>query len=268
MNSFVHVALEGGIATLTLNHPESRNALGGVETIDALVGALDQLGADRTVKAIVLTGAGTAFCAGGNLSSLAEAGRTARQDPDAVRRQYTGGIQRIPLAFERLDVPIIAAVNGPAMGAGCDLACMCDIRIAGQSASFAESFIKLGIVPGDGGAWLLARVVGLARAYELSFTGDTIDAEEALRIGLVTHLVPDDELMPRALSLAARIARNPAPALRMTKRLIREGVHSRLDTVLQLSAAFQALSHHTEEHGALVTEILEKQAAKSADKRK
>lgn len=264
MNSFVKYTVDGGVATLTLNHPESRNALGGSDSIDALVGALDQLGADRSVKAIVVTGAGSAFCAGGNLSALAEAGRNAHQDPDGVRRQYTEGIQRIPLAFERLDVPTIAAVNGPAMGAGCDLACMCDIRIAARSASFAESFIKLGIVPGDGGAWLLARVVGLARAYELSFTGDTIDAEEALRIGLVTHLVPDEELMPSALALAGRIARNPAPALRMTKRLIREGVHSRLDTVLQLSAAFQALSHHTEEHGALVAGVLSKQAAKSA----
>ncbi len=262
MNPFVQVSVEDGIATLRLNHPETRNALGGPGTIDGLVEAINTLGRDRALKAIIVTGAGTSFCAGGNLSGLAQAGEDARTDPEGIRHQYLHGIQEIPRAFERLDVPTIAAVNGPAMGAGCDLACMCDIRIAGHSASFAESFIKLGIVPGDGGAWLLAKVVGLGRAYEMSFTGDTVDAAEALRIGLVTHLVTDEELMPAALALARRIAKNPAPALRMTKRLIREGIHSRLDSVLQMSAAYQALAHHTDEHAAMVTGILARQAAK------
>jgi enoyl-CoA hydratase/carnithine racemase len=255
--------LEDGIAILRLDHPENRNAFGGDNIIDQLVSAIDQLGRDHTVKVAIVTGNGKAFCPGGNLASLAKAGDNARKNPDAVRLQYNDGIQRTPLAFERLGVPTIAAVNGPAIGAGCDLACMCDIRIASQSAKFAVSFIKLGIVPEDGGASLLAKVVGRARAYELSFTGDTIDAAEALRIGLVTHLVPDDELMRAALSLAGRIARNPASTLRMTKRLIREGVHSRLDTILQMSTPLQALSHHTQEHEHLVADMRAQQAAKT-----
>ena len=126
---------------------------------------------------------------------------------------------QIPLAFERLDVPAIAAVNGAAIGAGCDLACMCDIRIASEKAKFAESFVKLGIIPGDGGAWLLQRTVGFSRAAELSFTGDTLDAAEALACGLVSRVAPPDQLLDEARKLADRIAANPGPALRMTKRL-------------------------------------------------
>lgn len=262
MNPFVQVSIDDGIAILRLNHPETRNALGGPDTVEQLVDAVNAFGRNPALKAVIVTGTGPAFCSGGNLTGLADASKRARQDPAGIRHQYLHGIQEIPLAFERLDVPTIAAVNGPAMGAGCDLACMCDIRIAGQSARFAESFIKLGIVPGDGGAWLLAKVVGLARAYEMSFTGDTIDADEALRIGLVTHMVADDELMAAAMGLARRIASNPAPALRMTKRLIREGIHSRLDSVLQMSAAFQALAHHTDEHAELVSGILARQGTR------
>jgi enoyl-CoA hydratase/carnithine racemase len=125
---------------------------------------------------------------------------------------------------------------------------MCDIRIAGERAKFAESFVKLGIIPGDGGAWLLPRAVGLSKAAEMAFTGDTIDAQEALACGLVSKVVPGDRLMDAARALAGRIAANPGPALRMAKRLMREGQHLRLDSLLELSAAFQALAHHTPEH--------------------
>jgi enoyl-CoA hydratase/carnithine racemase len=142
--------------------------------------------------------------------------------------------------------------NGPAIGAGLDLACMCDIRIAADTARFAESFVRLGIVPGDGGAWLLQRAVGYQRAAELTFTGETIDAQAALAIGLVAQVVPASELLPAARSLAARIAANPAPALRMAKRLLRQAQTARLDETLQLSAALQALAHHTPEHEAAV----------------
>jgi enoyl-CoA hydratase/carnithine racemase len=173
-------------------------------------------------------------------------------NPYRIRDGYRQGIQRIPLALVSLDVPTIAAVNGPAVGAGCDLACMCDIRIASDAARFAESFVKLGIIPGDGGAWLLQRVVGYARAAELTFTGDMIDAATALSIGLVSKVVPAGELMSEARSLAARIAVNPAPALRMAKRLMRHAQGSRLDETLELSAALQALAHHTPEHDAAV----------------
>jgi enoyl-CoA hydratase/carnithine racemase len=174
-----------------------------------------------------------------------------------VRDNYRRGIQRIPLAFHRLDVPTIAAVNGPAIGAGCDLACMADIRIASEKASFAESFVKLGLIPGDGGAWLLQRVVGYARAAEMSFTGELVDAQAALAMGLVSRVVPHEALLAEANALAERIAANPGQALRMTKRLMREAQTSRLDSILELSAAYQALTHGSAEHDGAVAAFLD-----------
>ena len=143
------------------------------------------------------------------------------------------------------------------IGAGCDLTCMCDIRIAGASARFAESFVKVGIVPGDGGAWLLQRAVGFSKAAEMAFTGDQLSAEEALACGLVSKVVPDEELMTAALALAKRIAANPPQAVRLTKRLLVEGRHSRLDTLLELSATMQALAHTTDDHREAATAFVE-----------
>ena len=178
--------------------------------------------------------------------------------PARTRRNYRVGIQRLPLAFEALEIPVIAAVNGPAIGAGCDLTLMCDLRVAAQKARFAESFVKLGIVPGDGGAWLLPRVVGFSKACEMALTGDPVDAEEALRIGLVSSVVEDDRLLDKAKALAQRIAANPTHAVRMTKRLLRESASQRLDQILETSAAFQALAHATQDHQEAVAAMLEK----------
>jgi enoyl-CoA hydratase/carnithine racemase len=138
------------------------------------------------------------------------------------------------------------------------VACMCDIRIASSNAKFAESFVKLGIVPGDGGAWLLPRIIGLSRAAELSYTGQVIDAEQAAAWNLVSRVVPPEQLLPAAQELAERIAANPPHAVRMTKRLMREAMHTRLDTTLEMSAAFQSLSHQTEDHREAVSAFLEK----------
>ncbi|MBT4905720.1 MAG: enoyl-CoA hydratase, partial [Rhodospirillaceae bacterium] len=155
-----------------------------------------------------------------------------------------------------LEVPTIAAVNGAAVGAGCDLACMCDIRIASEKARFAESFAKLGIISGDGGAFLLPKLVGMSKAAEMTFTGDMIGADEALECGLVSRVVPHDALMDEAHILAGKIAANPGHSLRMSKKLLREGVHSRLETVLEMAAAFQALAHHTPEHDDAVNALI------------
>ncbi|MCY1528738.1 Short-chain-enoyl-CoA hydratase [compost metagenome] len=164
----------------------------------------------------------------------------------------------MPLALCNLEVPTIAAVNGPAIGAGCDLACMCDIRIAADEARFAESFVKLGLTPGDGGAWLLPRVVGMSRACEMAFTGRSVDAAQALGMGLVSQVVEQGALLPAALALAQEIAQHSGHALRLTKRLLREGQHTRLDTLLELSARFQALAHHTQEHATALDAFLDK----------
>lgn len=255
---FVVFEQQGGIVTLTLNAPGERNALSSQAQWDAVVQACEQVQRDQSVKVVILTGAGSAFCAGGNVKDFRDKRGLAAGGGMAVRENYRNGIQRIPLAFYRLDVPTIAAVNGPAIGAGCDLACMADIRIASDKASFAESFVKLGLIPGDGGAWLLQRVVGYAKAAEMSFTGDLLDAQQALAIGLVSKVVPAASLLDEARALAERMAANPGQALRMTKRLMREAQTSRLDTVLELSAAYQALTHTSEEHDTAVAAFLDR----------
>jgi len=250
--SFVLESRDGPVVTLTLNDPDRRNALSTQAQWDALVDACVRAGRDPDVRCVIVTGAGSAFCAGGNVKDMKDKAGIAAGSPYAIREGYRAGIQRIPLALYQLDVPTIAAVNGPAVGAGCDLTCMCDIRIASSRARFAESFVKLGIIPGDGGAWLLPRAVGMSKAAEMTFTGDMIEAPEALACGLVSKVVPPERLLDEARELAGRIAANPGPALRMAKRLMREGQHLRLDSLLELSAAFQALAHFTPEHGQAV----------------
>jgi enoyl-CoA hydratase/carnithine racemase len=260
MSDFVLFERDDAVVTLTLNRPEERNALSTQANWDEIVACCERVRTDPTVKVVILTGAGSAFSAGGNVKDMRDTKGISAGNPYAIMRGYQNGIQRIPLALYDLDVPTIAAVNGPAIGAGCDLACMCDIRIASEKARFAESFVKLGIIPGDGGAWLVQRVIGYARAAELTFTGDTIDAQTALAIGLVTRVVAPEALMGAARELAARIAVNSGPALRMTKRLLRQAQTGRLDETLELSAAMQALAHHTSEHDAAVAAFVEQLA--------
>ena len=253
---------DGATVTLTLNRPEMRNPISERAMVDAIVAALGRMNEDFSVRAAILTGAGRAFSSGGDLRAMAaEAERRARQ-PVKTPAYYKQGIQRIPLAFEKLDVPIIAAVNGPSVGAGLDLACMCDIRIAGESARFAESFVKVGLIAGDGGAWLLPRAVGFSKACEMAFTGEMIDAREALACGLVSRVVPDAELLAAARALAARIAANPGHAVRMTKRLLVEGRHTRMDTLLEMAASMQALVHATADHREAANAFLEKRTPK------
>ena len=250
---------DGHIVTITLNHPETRNAFTDLPVVDALVKAVERLNADFEARAAILTGAGSVFSSGGNVKGMADP-KAGLVDPlpAKTRLNYQAGIQRVPLAFAKLEVPIIAAVNGPAIGAGTDLACMCDIRIAAERARFAESFVKVGIIPGDGGAWLLPRAVGYSKASEMAFTGEPITADEALACGLVSKVVPGVELMGAARELAARIAANPPYALRMTKRLMREGQHMRLESLLELSGALQSLAHATEDHKEAVSAFIEK----------
>jgi enoyl-CoA hydratase/carnithine racemase len=245
----------GAIVTLTMNSPETRNVLTGNTAPQAFVDACTRITADPSVRVAILTGAGSAFSAGGNLKHMQE---MFDDSPAKLREWYRNGVQRLAMAVFNLEVPMIAAVNGPAIGAGCDLTTMCDIRIASENAVFAESFVKVGLIPGDGGAWLLPRTVGMSKAAEMSFTGDSLTAQEALACGLVSKVVPADKLMTEARSLAERIAANPGGALRMAKRLLREGQHLRLDGMLELAASMQALAHKTPYHVEAVNAFVEK----------
>lgn len=259
MSDFLKVERDGHVVILTMNRPETRNALASAGDCDAFVDACAMIEADPDVGAVVVTGAGGAFCAGGDLKAMkTRTGIGPAKTPIATRANYKRTIQRIPRALYDIEVPTIALVDGPAIGAGLDIACMCDIRYASDRARFAESFVNVGIVPGDGGAWFLQRIVGVSRAMEMSFTGDAIGPDEALAAGLVSRVLPASEALDAALALATRIAGKPRQAVRLTKRLIREAQHSRLGTLLEMSAAFQALAHETEDHAEAIDAFIAK----------
>lgn len=236
------------IETWTLNLPDSRNPISDPAIIDAICDQVALVNADHDVRAVVLTGAGSAFSAGGNVKDMVDRSGMFGGSPYELRDGYRGGIQRIPRALYHCEVPVVAAVNGPAVGAGCDLTMMCDLRVASSKAWFAESFVQLGIIPGDGGAWLLTKAIGPARAAEMALTGDRVKADQALEWGMVNQVVEPEELMDAARTLAARVAKNPPHSVRMAKRLLRESQHQSLESLLELSAAMQALAHQTEDH--------------------
>ncbi|MFZ2178051.1 MAG: crotonase/enoyl-CoA hydratase family protein [Rhodococcus sp. (in: high G+C Gram-positive bacteria)] len=259
-NDVVLSSTEGHVTTWTLNLPEARNPISGGDVVDRLVELVRQANEDYNTRVVILTGAGSAFSAGGNVKDMAERKGMFGGAPHELREGYRRGIQRLPKAIYHCEVPIIAAVNGPAVGAGCDLAMMADMRVASTKAFFAESFVKLGIIPGDGGAWLLPRAIGQARAAEMAFTGDRVDARTALDWGMVSRVVEPEELLNCAAELAARVAVNPPHTLRMTKTLMREAQRQDLESLLELSATMQALAHHTQDHTEALDAFLEKRA--------
>jgi len=256
--------LDGGIGTLTLRRDDVRNALTGTGLVDDIVRTAEWANGCPDIAVLVLTGEGRAFCSGGNLKEMRQRQGIFGGTPLDIQDSYRRGIQRIPLALQRIEIPVIAAVNGPAIGAGFDLACMCDLRIGSTEASFAESFLNLGIIPGDGGAWFLQRLVGYQRAAELALTGRRIDAGEALAIGLLLEVVEPSALLPRAMELAARIASQPPRALRLTKRLLGAARRMELPEFLDLCASFQGMAHHTDDHEEAVTALLEKRPGRYA----
>jgi enoyl-CoA hydratase/carnithine racemase len=243
-----------------INRPEAMNALGEPGDGDQFAAACAALNADRSVRCVILTGAGRAFSAGGNVKAMQAREGAFAGAPADIREGYRGNIHRIARALHGLDLPVIAAVNGPAIGLGCDVACMADIRIAADNAKFGVTFLKLGLIPGDGGAWLLPRTIGMSRAAELLFTGDVIDAATAEKWGLVSRVVPADQLMAEAQKLAEKIAGQPPQALRTAKLLLRQGQTVTYDTLLEMSAAAQAMMHMTADHQEGVAAILEKRA--------
>jgi enoyl-CoA hydratase/carnithine racemase len=251
---------DGHVVTLTLNMPETRNAITDQDVADIFIGYCARLQNDLSVRAVIVTGAGLAFSSGGNLKHMRNREGSFAGDALTVRDSYRRGIQSLALALYRLEVPTIAAVNGPAYGAGCDTAFACDVRIASDDAAFAENFVKVGLISGDGGSWLLPRAIGLSRACEMSFTGDPIDARTALQWGLVSRVVPKADLLPEAMKLAGRIAANPPRALRLAKRLIREGQTTTFETLLEMAAAYQGACHQTLDHAEAIAAAVEKRA--------
>ncbi len=249
------------IAVLTLNQPEQRNPISEIEVVDEFVALLDQVNKDDQLRCLIITGAGSAFSSGGNIKHMLNKEGMFKGEANDIRENYARVIQRIPLALYNISIPTIAAVNGHAVGAGCDLAMYCDMRIAARSATFSESFIRVGLIPGDGGAWILPKIAGFGRAAEMAFTGDSISAQQAFDWGMLNKLVDDDDLLDESMDLAKRIAKNPPQALRGTKQLMRAGTAMPLDNLLQMSAAIQANLHQTQDHMEAVTALIEKRPA-------
>lgn len=251
----VQVERDGGILTITLNRPHAFNACSNQLTAD-LADALRHAEIDDEVRVIILTGAGKAFNAGQDLAELKERyvnGSTPGLGDD-LRDRYNPIIRRIC----GMDKPVIAAVNGVAAGAGCSLALACDFRIASEHAAFIEAFINVGVVPDAGSTWFLPRMIGHARAMELCCTGRKVDAAEALQLGIVSKVVPADQLMDAARSLAERLASLPARAMALTKQLLMKSCDNDLAAQIEAEAAVQEIACRTADHREGVTAFIEK----------
>jgi enoyl-CoA hydratase/carnithine racemase len=249
---------KAAIAVLTLARPETRNAITGEEMLAELVGAIDESSKDPAVSVLIVAADGPAFSAGGNVKDMAEKKGLFAGTPEEMNESYRTSIQRLTSAVLTTDLVTIAAVNGPAVGAGFDLVLGCDLRVGSTEARFAHTFIDLGIIPGDGGAWLLPRMVGWQRAAEISFTGRTVGADEAVALGILLEVVEPEQLTSRVMELAEVIAAKPSHSVRLTKRLLRHSREMDLAGFLDLSAAYQAISHHTEAHRAAVDNFVDR----------
>ena len=258
--SLLKIETADHVTTLTLDRPATMNPLGATGDGDAFAAACDAINADMAVRCVILTGAGRAFSAGGDIKAMKERTGTFGGTAPEISDGYRNNIHKVLRALYSLRVPLIAAVNGPAIGLGCDLACLADMRIASNRAKFGVTFLKLGIIPGDGGTWILPRIIGEARAAELFYTGDVIDAATALEWGLVSRVVDAEALLPEAEALAAKIATMPPHALRHAKNLMRQGRSMSYDGALELAANTQALMHLTGDHMEGVDALIEKRA--------
>jgi enoyl-CoA hydratase/carnithine racemase len=265
------------IFVLTMNDPTTRNAL-GEELMGLLTGHIDRFATDPDLRCLVITGAGTAFSSGANVRGfarrIASAEASATQDgaaPDVPQpwqqldpvytARETGNFAMGPTIVRQLhnlQKPSIAAVNGHAYGLGCGIALSCDFRIAAESARFNEAFIRNGLVPADGSAWQLPKLVGMANALWMQFSGEAVDGQEAYRIGLANKVVPDDQLMKATLEMAGKLASGPVFAMGLLKQLIHQGYQQDLSQHLPLASRAQALTRTTYDHKEGVQAFLEK----------
>ena len=256
--SAVTLEKQGHIATLTLNRPEKLNALGMLGDGDDFVAACNDINGDNDIRCAILTGAGRAFSAGGDLDAMIEKRGAFGGSPAQARDGYREGIHLIIKSLWTIQVPLIAAINGHAIGLGNDLPTTADIRVASSEARFGATFANLGLVPGDGGAWLLPRAIGRSRAAELFFTGDLIDAQTALDWGLVSYVVEPDKVMDTSMNIAKKIAAKPPLPIRMTKQMMRQADNGTLESILEMACSMQSILHATEDHAVAVRAVKDK----------
>ena len=244
---------------LLLDRDDVRNALTGTHLLDDIIRVCEWINRTPEVGALVISGMGKAFSAGGNIKDMQQKQGMFGGDGIQIQDSYRHGIQAMTTQVYRLEVPVIAAVNGAAVGAGMDLSCMCDIRIGSQYARFGETFVNLGIIPGDGGAWFLPKLVGPQRAAELTFSGRLIDAQQALDYGLLLQITPSEELLTTAKALAQTFSSKPRHALRISKRLLQAGQRLPLQDFLDYCASQQSLCHGSEQHLEALAKTLNNQ---------
>jgi enoyl-CoA hydratase/carnithine racemase len=246
---------------LSLNNPNTSNSI-TYEMIDSLVTVLKKAELDATVRVVVLTGEGKNFCSGGDLKNMQSRSEMFAGEANELRQRYEQGIQQMSKAIEGFSKPLIAMVNGAAAGAGCDLACACDIRVGSERTKFLESFVRVGLVPGDGGSFFLQRVVGYAKAMELTLTGREVKSEEAVTIGLLNKSVSSDQLKAEVEQLALQIAALPAAAVQMSKKAVKISYQNDLNVSLDLLAAYQGISQRTNDHFEALKAIAENRQPK------
>lgn len=259
--SLLQIERNGPVTTLTIDRADTMNPLGAPGDGDEFTRVCTAINRDLETRCVILTGAGRAFSAGGDIKAMRDKTGSFAGTTPAISDGYRDNIHMMLRALHSLRVPVIAAVNGPAIGLGCDVACLADIRIASDKAKFGVTFLKLGIIPGDGGTWILPRVIGMSRASELFYTGDVIGAEKAEDWGLVSRVVAHDSLLDEARALADKIAAMPPHSLRQSKMLLRQGQQVSYDTALEMAANTQAMMHTTEDHAEGVAALIEKRAA-------
>jgi enoyl-CoA hydratase/carnithine racemase len=254
----IDISESNSVMTITLNRPEKLNAFIGHMRRD-LAEALEQAGSDRSLRVVVITGAGRGFCAGGDLGFMAELMQ--RGDSEEFARILGAG-RRVITAIRQMTKPVVAAVNGPASGAGCSLAFACDMRIASTTASFSEAFLKVGLHPDWGGSYFVPRLVSPAKACEMFFLGEIISAEEALRLGIVNQVVPPEQLHEATLKLVERLCAAPPLALAAAKQAIYASEASSLEEMLRYETEVQLRCFESEDAHEGIRAFLEKREPK------
>jgi 2-(1,2-epoxy-1,2-dihydrophenyl)acetyl-CoA isomerase len=242
---------------VTLNNPDQMNAISN-EMIDSLTRVMGHADFDPQIRVVVLTGSGKSFCAGGDIKAMEEKSGMFAGESNELRSRYQHGIQRIPQCFDNLSVPVIALVNGPAIGAGCDLSMMCDLRVGGSKARFAETFTRMGLVPGDGGTFFLQRVIGYGKAMQMFLTAQSFEGKAALDFGLLNFLFEDSEVVSETEKLAEKICGLAPVALQLTKKAMRASYLHDLQTSLDMLASFQGIAQRTNDHFEAIKSFKEK----------
>lgn len=250
---------EGNIATITMNRPDKMNAL-NTQMLREMIAAIDEVDRDDGIRVVVLTGSGKVFCSGADISEGGKASGLSGT-PTEMHHNVRNSYQKVALGLQRLEKPTIAMVNGAAVGAGCDFAFACDMRVGSEKSRFRNGFVRVGLIPGGGGTWLYTRLMGPGRGLEFLFTGDFLEAEEAKRIGVLNRLVSADDLERETMDLAGKIAQNPPLAVQMSKVLAYKALDSDLEAALAMAAAYQALALSSEDYREGVAAFIEKREA-------